>query len=41
MILFPPWFLAGIVYGGIAIAAAGATGLVILLVRDYYRSTLW
>jgi hypothetical protein len=41
MTLFPQSFVTALVYGAIAITAAGATGLVVLLVRDWKDGKLW
>ncbi len=41
MMLFPEWFFAVLVYGGIALAIASGLLLVILLLRDVGGKTLW
>jgi hypothetical protein len=41
VILFPSWFLAILVYGAIAITAAGAVVLGVLLIRDFRQKRLW
>lgn len=39
--MFPPWFLSAIVYGGLALVAAGALCLVYLLTVDIRGRRLW
>lgn len=41
MTLFPDWFLAALVYGGITLAALGACVLLALLVRDGRGGRFW
>jgi hypothetical protein len=41
MILFPAWFFAALVYGGIALAVVSGTLLLILLIRDVGGKSLW
>lgn len=39
--MFPPWFLSTIVYGGLALVAAGALTLAGLWLADLRARRLW
>jgi len=41
MTLFPAWFFASLVYGGIALAVAGGVLLLVLLARDVGGRKVW
>jgi len=39
--MFPPWFLAGAVYGGLVLVAGSALALASLWLRDLRSGRLW
>lgn len=41
MTLFPAWFMAGLVYGGIALAVVSGVLLLVLLIRDIGGKSIW
>jgi len=41
MILFPSWFFTVLVYLGIVLAGAGGIFLLVLLVRDMAKRSIW
>lgn len=41
VIMFPQWFVAGLVYGALVLTALGVTLLVVLLIQDLRKKKLW
>ena len=41
MTLFPQWFVTALIFAGLGVTCGGAVGLLVLLVLDWKRGTLW